>query len=205
MLSFFLCFPGVASELECVSESCLLQLGKQVGKQALHCYFDKSMKCTGSESCKIDNRPCIANRAYFDHAFRNKEDTNNAIHIQPFIFDGINPWLFSTSKRNNNESRERQSREKLVNSNTTPGAILSKAMHEIVLYMELFSLTLALIKIFVINTFIETINGTNFKKLYPHIKIHFYYIKLLLHRTSIETQLHIGDIMNLWKPALLRN
>jgi len=39
------------------------------------CYFDKNTPCPLNNICPYDERPCKANRAYFDHIFANNANT----------------------------------------------------------------------------------------------------------------------------------
>lgn len=42
------------------------------------CYFDKNTPCPLYNICPYDERPCKANRAYFDHIFGNNANTDEA-------------------------------------------------------------------------------------------------------------------------------
>eukprot|EP01038_Epipyxis_sp_PR26KG_P012139 gene12139-16252_t len=69
------------------------------------CYFDRTSLCTSSNTCPLDDRPCNANRDYFDHIYGPPDSPT----------DSSGAAIISTSKQlrfennNNNDNRKQES------------------------------------------------------------------------------------------------
>lgn len=48
-------------------------------KECRCCYFDRSSPCSGDGYCPFDNRPCNANRNYFDHLYGSDGIANSVV------------------------------------------------------------------------------------------------------------------------------
>jgi hypothetical protein len=110
--------------------SASLNLGIGPSATRTQCYFDKSAKCTSSSCCSVDNRPCNADRSYFDHVYT--QDNFKHPQYQPRVgsdkvlkYDGssfsssssslesaFSEPLYSSKSRTNSESSSSASQKK---------------------------------------------------------------------------------------------